>query len=121
MARSLVATLLAAALTVASGCAGMRRRPPAALEQRVTIVAERYQFIPSTVDLRAGQPVAMRLKSGDGAYGVAVPELGLKAFMPKGKDTTLRFTPRRAGDLTLKCTAPANQSCLNMRGTLRVR
>ncbi len=121
MARSLLAALLAATLTMAGGCAGLRRKPPAALEQRVTIVAERYQFIPSTVDLRAGQPVVLRLKSGDGAYGVAIPELGLKAFIPKGRDTTLSFTPRRAGDLTLRCTAPATQSCLNMRGTLRVR
>lgn len=119
-ARLLLAAWLAGSL-ILSGCAAARRKPPAALEQRVTIVAERYQFIPSTVDLAAGRATVLRLRSGDRAYAVALPDLGLKAFIPKGRETTLRFTPRRRGDLTLHCTAPANQACLNMRGTLRVR
>lgn len=115
------AALAAAVLLLAGGCAGVRRKPPAAVEQRVTVVAERYQFIPATVDLSARHPVVLRLKSGDRAYGVELQPLGMKAFIPKGKDATLRFTPARAGDLTLRCTAPATQACLNMRATLRVR
>lgn len=107
---------------LAAGCAGARPKPLAVpLEQRLTIVAERFQFIPATVEVSAGKKVVLTFKSGDRGYGIAIDGLGVKAYIPAGKERKVAFTPPRKGGFPLRCTAPATPSCLNMRGTVRVR
>lgn len=121
-ARFAILSAIAGVSVLAAGCPRVARKPlPGPVEQRVTIVAERFQFIPSTIDLTRGKEASVKIRSGDVAYGVAVPELGLRARVPAKKETLLKFTPERTGSFTLRCTAPAGPACDNMRGTIRIR
>lgn len=122
MRRHLAVTVAGAFLLAGAGCASPGRKPlPGPVEQRVTVVAERFQFVPSTIDLTRGKRAAIRIKSGDIGYGVAVSGLDLRARVPAKKDTVLRFTPARRGNFSLRCTSPAGRECDNMRGTVRVK
>lgn len=122
MRRCLAAVTAGAVLLLGAGCARPGRKPfPGPVEQRITIVAERFQFVPSTIELTQGKKAAIRIKSGDFAYGVAVPDLGLRARVSARKDTILRFTPKAKGNFSLLCTSPAGPPCENMRGTVRVK
>lgn len=113
--------ILLSALLLA-GCAGARPKPLGVpVEQRLTIVAENYQFIPATLEVTRGKRVVLRFKSGDRGYGIAIDGMDVKAFIPSGKEKKVAFTPSRKGEFPLRCTAPATPSCLNMRGTVRVR
>ncbi len=121
MSGILLIALFLAAPSWLAGCAAGRRKPlEMPLEQRLTIVAENFQFIPSTVKVARDKTVVLLLKSGDRGYGVAIEDLGVKAYIPAGKETRIRFRPAEKGEFALRCTAPATPSCLNMRGTIIV-
>lgn len=120
--RYLATAAVGAFLLATAGCSGPGRKPfPGPIEQRVTVVAERFQFVPSTIDLSQGKRAAIRIKSGDISYGIAVSGLGLRAYVPAKKDAILRFKPMKKGSFNLLCTAPAGAECRNMRGTIRVK
>lgn len=118
----LLSTWILMPALLAAGCAGARPKPLAVpVEQRLTIVAERFQFIPAMIEVARGKKVVLTFKSGDRGYGIAIDGLGVKAFIPAGKERKVAFTPSRTGEFPLRCTAPATPSCRNMRGTVRVR
>lgn len=122
MRRYLTVMAAGAVLLTITGCSGPGRKPSLGpVEQRVTVVAERFQFVPSTIDLAQGKRAAIRIKSGDVSYSVAVSGLGLRAQVPAKKDTVIRFKPLKKGSFTLLCTSPAGTECSNMRGTIRVK
>lgn len=122
MRRYLALAVIGAALFAVTGCSlPARKLSVGPIEQRVTVVAERFQFIPATIDLARGKKTAIKIKSGDIAYDVAISGLGLRVHVPAKKDAVMRFTPMTKGGFTLLCTSPAGIECANMRGTVRVK
>lgn len=69
----------------------------------IQIAAKRYQFVPDHIEVKKGQPVTLTLHSLDVTHGLAIKELGIKTEIPKGRDTSVSFTPTAAGTFEGKC------------------
>ena len=72
-------------------------------QQKIQVIAKRFAFVPAQITVKKGQPVTLALRSLDVTHGLAVKELGLKAEIPKGKETDVTFVPEAAGTFGGKC------------------
>ena len=71
--------------------------------RRVEVVAKRYCFNPSAVNLKKGEPVILVLKSTDVSHGVRIRELNVDVKAPKGGQAEVEFTPQVSGDFVGHC------------------
>jgi cytochrome c oxidase subunit II len=75
-----------------------------AQESRViTITAKRFEFSPSEVRLKKGEPVTIRIASADVTHGMFMKALGIDAEIEPGKTAEVTFTPQVAGRFTAIC------------------
>ncbi len=86
--------LLGAALGVEEG---------AGKEQVVQVVARRFEYTPREIVVKQGRPVVLEFSSLDFVHGFNIPELKIRADLPPGKVTRVRFTPPRVGSFPLVC------------------
>lgn len=104
--RVLLAILITAAVLLASGS-----ETPTAIQ----VVAKRYSFAPDQITVKRGQPVTLSLRTLDVAHGLTIKELGIKTEIPKGRETTVTFTPQSAGTFEGKC----NHFCGSGHGSMK--
>ncbi|MDI3317348.1 MAG: cupredoxin domain-containing protein [Bacillota bacterium] len=91
------------------------------MEQRTVVTAHPYYYDPGTIRVRAGTPVRIRIKAYDQrAYGFRVEGLGLRARVPAGGDSEIRFTPESPGTYTIRNDLDCGEPCRSMRGLLIV-
>ena len=69
----------------------------------VELTAKRFEFSPSEVRLKKGEPVVLRIASGDVTHGLYMKALGIDAEIQPGKTTEVAFTPQAAGRFTAIC------------------
>jgi len=69
----------------------------------ITIAAKRFEFSPSEVRLKRGEPVTIRIASADVTHGMYMKALGIDAEIEPGKTTEVTFTPQVAGRFTAIC------------------
>ncbi len=69
----------------------------------IQVIAKRYSFAPDQITVKKGQPVTLSLRSMDVTHGLAIKELGIKTEIPKGRDTSVSFTPQSVGTFEGKC------------------
>jgi cytochrome c oxidase subunit II len=69
----------------------------------ITIAAKRFAFSPSEIHLRKGEPVVLRIQSGDVTHGMYLKALGIDAQIEPGKTSEVTFTPQVAGRFTAIC------------------
>jgi cytochrome c oxidase subunit II len=72
-------------------------------EQHVSMLAMRFDYLPDTVTVRKGKPVALELSALDRIHGFDAPGLGLRTTIAPGAPTILRFTPEKAGVYNVHC------------------
>lgn len=97
MRRKILGAALVAAL-ISGGLAG------ASEVKKVTVVAKKYEFTPSRIELKAGEPVEITFESEDVKHGFSVKELDVeKVSFEKGKPATVRLTPQKPGTYEFKC------------------
>lgn len=76
----------------------------AASPQTVTITAT-STFSPSTITVKAGEPVTLKFVGTSGVHGVESKDLGIPATtITPGSTKTVTFTPQKPGTYTLHCT-----------------
>jgi cytochrome c oxidase subunit II len=99
----LAAAALAACALAALSAAG-QDAAPAAPVRKITITAKKYEFSPSKIELKVGEPVDITLEPQDATHGFTCKELGIdKVVVEKGKSQTFRVTPQKAGTYEFKC------------------
>ena len=92
----------------------------------IDIVAGNWEFEPSTITLKKGEKVVLRIRSADVAHGFAVDELGLNVNIPAGQTVEVEFTPDKAGTFTSYCSvfcgfdASIGKGHESMKGTIIV-
>ena len=70
----------------------------------VQIVARKYTFEPSTIQVTAGESVRLVVRSQDGTHGFAIPKLKIDVRVPKtGDPVTIEFTAPPAGQYQIAC------------------
>ncbi|MDI3299103.1 MAG: cupredoxin domain-containing protein [Bacillota bacterium] len=107
--------LLAGLLLQAAACSSLP------VEQRTVVTAHPYYYDPATIRVRAGTPVRIDIKAYDQrAYGFRVDGLDLRARVPAGGRSEIRFTPQRPGTYTIRNDVDCGAPCRSMRALLIV-
>ena len=71
--------------------------------QVIEITAKKYEFSPSQVTLKKGQPVILRLTSTDRIHGFMSRALKVDTDIFPGKSTDIAVTPATAGTFMVIC------------------
>ena len=70
----------------------------------IQMTASRYAFDPVTIQVNAGEPVRVVIRSADGVHGFSIPKLKIDVQVPKSGDpVTVEFTAPAAGRYEIAC------------------
>lgn len=90
-------------------------------EHVVRLTARRFEFSPTTIVVKKGQPVVLEITSYDFVHGFNVPDLKLRADLPPGKATAVRFVPDRVGTFPFVCDNFCGAGHEEMHGSIVVK
>ena len=97
-------SLWGAAIVVSAALMSQRTAAADQPVHEVQIVASKYQFEPSTIQVTAGEPVRLVIQSKNGTHGFSVPKLKIDERVPKtGDPVTVEFTAPAAGHYEIAC------------------
>jgi cytochrome c oxidase subunit 2 len=88
----------------------------------IEVTAERFEFWPSEIRVREGEPVRLRITSEDTLHGFRILGGGLNLLVPKrGKgEATALLPPLAAGRYVIECSRMCGAGHNFMRATLVV-
>jgi cytochrome c oxidase subunit 2 len=86
----------------------------------VAISARKFEFSPSEVTLKLGEPVVFELRTEDVHMGFDAPALGLNADIVPGRVARLPFTPASAGEFEFACDVFCGSGHEEMSGVIKV-
>ena len=69
----------------------------------IEISAKKFEFTPSQITLKRGEPVILRLSSSDRVHGFMSKPLKIDTDIPADKTADVPVTPDTAGDFTVIC------------------
>ena len=72
-------------------------------ERLIKIQAKKFKYTPNKIILKTGQPVVLEFTSVDFIHGFNIPDLNIRADLPPGQLTKVRFTPDKAGEYDFLC------------------
>ncbi len=90
-------------------------------EQVVRLTAKRFNFTPNEIVVKKGRPVVLEISSLDFVHGFNVPDLKLRADLPPGQVTRVRFTPDRVGEYPFVCDNFCGEGHEEMHGRIVVK
>jgi cytochrome c oxidase subunit 2 len=70
---------------------------------RIEIVAKRFEFSPSEITIKKGQPVILVLTSKDVEHGLKLEEFNQVVKAKKGQSSQVEFTPAETGNFVAQC------------------
>ena len=100
------------------GAAGYAATQPE--ERVVRIATKKFEFMPSEITLRKGEPVVLELTATDELMGFKCTGLGVRTDIVPGKVTRLRLVPDRAGKFSFFCDVFCGDGHEDMDGTITV-
>ena len=69
----------------------------------IEISAKKFEFTPSQITLKKGEPVILRLHSSDRVHGFLSKPLKIDTDIPNDSVEDIALTPDSAGDFTVIC------------------
>jgi cytochrome c oxidase subunit 2 len=69
----------------------------------IEISAKKFEFTPSAITLKKGEPVIIRLTSSDRVHGFMSKPLKIDTDIPTDTTKDIAVTPDTAGDFTVIC------------------
>jgi cytochrome c oxidase subunit II len=87
----------------------------------IEIRAKKFEFSPSEIALKRGEPVLLRLTSEDRKHGFLLKPFKIDTDITPGKATDIAVTPAAAGDYTVICDHYCGTGHGNMKMRLTVR
>jgi cytochrome c oxidase subunit 2 len=110
-----------AALFVYAGAAAAPARARQASEPRVIeVVAKRFSFVPSRIEVTEGETVRLVVRSADGMHGVQIKKFKVSEEIPRSQAITIEFTASAVGEFDIACSAFCGKGHEEMRGKLVV-
>jgi cytochrome c oxidase subunit 2 len=89
--------------------------------RKIEVVAKKFSFEPSRIELKVGEPVEITFRSTDTKHAFASKELGLeKVVFSKDEPATVSFTPDKAGTFEFKCARYCGLGHGKMKGEIVV-
>lgn len=86
----------------------------------VEVRAHRFEFVPSTIVVRAGEKVRLEITSEDVTHGFGLPEMGVSKVLKPNEPVTAEFSPQEAGEHEFRCTVYCGEGHGRMKGKLVV-
>lgn len=116
---SFLASVTLAILTMSSDGVSA---PQATDEPRtIEVLAQRFTFEPSTIEVTEGERVRLAVKSDDGVHGVEIKKFKVNKEIPRGGDPVIiEFTAKEAGRFPIICSAFCGDGHGDMKGMLVV-
>jgi cytochrome c oxidase subunit II len=95
----------ACGVALAAALAASAQEPaPAGEPRKITVTAKKYEFTPSRIELKVGEPVEITIEALDTTHGFTCKEIGVeKVVIEKGKTETVKVTPDKPGTFEFKC------------------
>ena len=88
----------------------------------IEVVARKFEFEPSHIDVDEGDHVRLVVRSGDGVHGIAIKKFRVNKLIPRGgKPVTIDFVASAAGTFPIVCSELCGDGHEDMTGTLVVR
>lgn len=112
---------LAGGLSVVLLGAALGTEQDTGAEQVVQVTAQRFHYTPSEIVVKKGRPVVLEISSLDFTHGFNIPELKLRADLPPGKVTRVRFTPEHVGEYPFLCDNFCGEGHEQMHGRIVVK
>jgi len=111
-----------AAILVYAGVAAAPARPQQTSEPRVVeVVAKRFAFSPSRIEVTEGETVRLLVRSADGMHGFQIKKLKVSEEIPRGSQPVIiEFTATAVGEFEILCSQFCGKGHEDMRGKLVV-
>ena len=117
-------SVAAAGTALLLGAAAMSNQqdPAAASAPRViNVVAQRFTFEPSRIEVTEGERIKLVVTSGDGVHGVEIKKFKVTKKVPRGGDpVTIEFVAAAAGEFPIMCSEYCGEGHEDMKGMLVV-
>ena len=97
------------------------RQPKIEEVREITMIAQKFEFNPSTIEVKQGETVKLTIRSIDVPHGFAIAEYGIRERLDPGQDVHIEFVADKAGEFWYFCSIPCGSGHGNMRGKLIVR
>ena len=66
--------------------------------REIEVVAKRFEFVPSSIEVVQGERVRIVVRSGDGFHGFGIKAFDVSEEIARGDTVTIEFTPDVAGE-----------------------
>lgn len=93
----------------------------APVEQVVKVTARKFEFSPSTIQLRAGVPAVIEISSLDRKHGFQVPDLKIDAEIAPDRPTLVHLLPDKPGTYPFHCDVFCGSGHEEMSGVIVVK
>ena len=117
-------SVAAAGTALLLGAAAMSHQqdPAAASAPRtVEVVASKFSFEPSRVEVAEGERVRLVVKSADGVHGVEIKKFKVSKKIPRGGEPVeIEFVANAPGEYPILCSEYCGKGHEDMKGTLVV-
>jgi cytochrome c oxidase subunit 2 len=94
--------------------------PAPAAERVVHVTARKFEYSPSEIHLKKGEPVVLELVSLDRTHGFEAPDLGLRTEIHAGEPSRVRFVPDKVGRFPFHCDVFCGSGHEDMTGEIVV-
>ncbi len=86
----------------------------------IEITAKQWEFTPSKITLKKGEPVIFSIKSMDVTHGFSIPDFNINEKIEPGRTTTIKFTPDKTGTFSFACSVFCGEGHSRMKGEIIV-
>jgi len=79
-----------------------------------------FEFAPTTLALKKGEKVVIRLKGGQGRHSLGIPDLGINAAVDPGQTIDVEIPTDKTGTFSFRCMIPCGPGHRDMVGSIVV-
>jgi len=92
-------------------------QPPTGGVKEFEMMAKQFEFQPSTITVKQGDTVKLRITSSDVTHGFAINEFGVNKMIEPGQTANIEFVADKKGTFQFYCSV----FCGNGHGTMEGR
>ena len=85
-----------------------------------SMIAKKWQFDPSIINVKQGEKVRLKIKSVDVAHGFSLLDFNVNENLEPGKEITVEFIADKKGEFTFFCSVFCGVGHIGMKGKLVV-
>ena len=102
------------------GSATSQKSEAAMTPRVITITASNWAFSPSSITVKKGEKVTLKLVGESGIHGLAIPGLGISQRIEVGQTVSITLPTDTAGSQSFFCNIPCGSGHKSMMGTITI-